>query len=229
MKKIILYYLFTPIKDPEAIRLWQTNLCESLGLTGRIIISEHGINGTLGGDLDNLKKYVSKNKSYVPFKKLTYKWSKGSGDDFPRLSVKVRDEIVTFGATKELRVDESGVVGGGKHIKPAQLHELVKNNEVVFMDGRNKYEAAVGRFKNAVIPDVNNTRDFIDEIKKPKYKNLKNKTVVTYCTGGIRCEVLSSLMKNRGFKDVYQIEGGIAKYIEKYDDKGLWEGSLYAS
>ncbi len=227
MQKVILYYLFTPIQDPEAIRLWQMNLCEGLNLRGRIIISEHGINGTLGGDLDDLKKYVTKNKGYKPFKKLTYKWSFGTREDFPRLSVKVRDEIVTFNAKDELRVDEKGVIGGGKHLKPEQLHRLIQNKEVVFLDGRNQYEAEVGRFKGAVIPKVNNTRDFISEIEKPEYDVMKNKAVVTYCTGGIRCEVLSSLMINRGFKEVYQIEGGIVKYLDKYGDNGLWEGSLY--
>jgi UPF0176 protein len=227
MQKVILYYLFTPITDPEAIRLWQASLCESLNLRGRIIISEHGINGTLGGNLDDLKRYVTKNKGYTPFKKLTYKWSEGSREDFPRLSVKVRDEIVTFNAKNELKVDEKGVVGGGKHLKPEQLHKLIEKKQVVFLDGRNQYEAEVGRFKDAVIPKVNNTRDFVKELEKPEYNELKNKPIVTYCTGGIRCEVLSSLMINRGFKEVYQIEGGIAKYLEKYGDKGLWEGSLY--
>jgi len=227
MKKVILYYLFTPIADPEAIKLWQADLCDKLELKGRIIISSHGINGTLGGELDNLKKYISRNKAYIPFKKLTYKWSESTGDDFPRLSVKVRDEIVTFGIADELEVTESGVVDGGKHIKPEKLHELIKEKEVVFMDGRNNYESAVGKFKNAVTPNVSNTRDFKNELDKPEYSELKGKTVVTYCTGGIRCEVLTSMMNKRGFKDVYQIEGGIAKYIEKYGDKGLWEGSLY--
>lgn len=227
MQKIILYYLFTPIKDPNAIKLWQLTLCEQLDLKGRIIISEHGINGTLGGDLDNLKKYVSKNKAFIPFKKITYKWSEGSSDDFPRLSVKVRDEIVTFGVPKKIKVDEKGIVGGGKHLKPEKLHELINQQDVVFFDGRNNYESAVGKFKNAVTPDVKNTRDFVNELEKPKYNKLKDKTVVTYCTGGIRCEVLTTIMKDKGFKDVYQIEGGIVKYLEKYGDKGLWEGSLY--
>jgi UPF0176 protein len=144
------------------------------------------------------------------------------------LSVKVRDEIVTFGATNELEVSEKGVINGGKHIKPEKLHELLKSKEeLILFDGRNDYESAVGKFKGAITPKVNNTRDFIKELDKPKYKKIKDKPVVTYCTGGIRCEVLTSLMKNRGFKEVYQIDGGIVKYIEKYGDKGLWEGSLY--
>ena len=227
MEKIILFYIFTPIKDPEAIKLWQKDACERLQLKGRIIISEHGINGTLGGNIQNLKKYVTNNKSYKAFKPITYKWSGGNGDDFPRLSIKVREEIVTFGAAKELKVNEKGVVGGGKHLKPEQLHKLIESKEVVMFDGRNDYESAVGKFKDAVTPKVNTTREFIKELDKPKYNKLKEKPIVTYCTGGIRCEILTSLMKNRGFKEVYQIDGGIVKYIEKYGDKGLWEGSLY--
>jgi UPF0176 protein len=88
-------------------------------------------------------------------------------------------------------------------------------------------EAAVGKFKGAVVPDTRNTRDFLDDLAGDKYNDIKDKPVVTYCTGGIRCEVLSSLMKKRGFKEVYQMDGGIAKYGETYKDDGLWEGSLY--
>lgn len=229
MQKIILYYKFVPIKDPEAVRLWQRALCEQLGLKGRILISEHGINGTLGGDIKSLKKYAKETKTFPAFKAMVFKWSDGSADDFPKLVVKVRKEIVTFGAPDELVVDEKGIVGGGKHLKPKQIHELVaeRGDEVVFFDGRNKREAAVGKFKDAVVPDVDHTRDFIDELDDPKYDNIKNKPVVTYCTGGIRCEVLSMLMKKRGFQEVYQIDGGIAKYGEEYSDDGLWEGSLY--
>lgn len=226
MQKILLYYKFMPLADPEAVKLWQKTLCESLNLKGRILLSKHGINGTVGGDIEDLKAYAKATKSY--FKGITFKWSDGTRDHFPKLSVKVRSEIVTFGAPDELKVDENGVVGGGKHLKPEQIHKLVEDRQdVVFFDGRNAYEAAVGKFKGAVVPQTRTTRDFLDELGSDKYKDIKDKPVVTYCTGGIRCEVLSALMKNRGFKEVYQIDGGIVKYGEKYGDKGLWEGSLY--
>jgi UPF0176 protein len=227
MQKIILYYKFAPVKDPEAIRLWQKTLCQNLNLKGRIIIAYHGINGTLGGEVQDLKQYAKATKAY--FKGLAFKWNDGGREDFPKLSVKVRPEIVTFDAAKEITVDNKGIQGGGKHLKPKEVHELVKRRgkEVVFFDGRNAYEAAVGRFKNAVVPDVEHSRDFIKELENPKYESIKDKPVVTYCTGGIRCEVLSMLMKNRGFKEVYQIDGGIVKYGEEYGDEGLWEGSLY--
>lgn len=228
-QKVILYYGFTPIPDPEAMRLWQWTLCENLGLRGRILISGHGINGTLGGGMSAVKRYVSATKKYPAFRRMDFKWSEGTGDDFPRLRVRVREEIVSFGAPDELEVDENGVVGGGTHLTPHGVNELVerRGDEVVFFDGRNAFEAAIGRFRNAVVPDVETTHDFVRELDSGKYDHLKDRPVVTYCTGGVRCEVLSSLMKRRGFREVYQIEGGIVRYGEQFADGGLWEGSLY--
>jgi len=227
--KIILYYKFVPVTDPEMTKLWQLGLCKSLGLQGRIIISKHGINGTLGGDLNSLRAYKSAMNKTTVFKGITYKWSDGGADSFPKLSVKVRDEIVTFRAADEIVVTEKGIQNGGKHLKPKQVHELLKErgDDVVFFDGRNKYEAEIGKFKGAVVPDVENTRDFAAELEDPKYNDIKDKPVVTYCTGGIRCEVLSAMMKNRGFKEVYQIDGGIVKYGQEYKDQGEWEGKLH--
>jgi len=227
MQKIILFYKFVPVKDPEAIRLWQRTLCETLQLKGRVLIAEHGINGTLGGDTASLKTYVKATKAY--FTDTKFKWSDGSRDDFPKLVVKVRPEIVTFGAADEIEVDEAGIVGGGQHLQPEEVHDLVnqRGDDVVFFDGRNAFEASVGKFKQALVPAVDRTRDFVEELEDPKYDAIKDKPVVTYCTGGIRCEVLSMLMKKRGFQEVYQIDGGIVKYGETYGDAGLWEGSLY--
>lgn len=223
-----MYYKFVPVADPEMTMRWQRELCSRLELKGRVIISRHGINGTLGGSLKSLRQYKSEMNKSVIFKGITYKWSEGSGQEFPRLSVKVRPELVAFGRPDEIMVDDKGVKNGGKHLKPAQLHKLVKeNDDVVFFDGRNAYEAKIGKFKNAVVPDTKTTHDFVKELESGKYNDIKDKPVVTYCTGGIRCEALSVLMKNRGFKDVYQIDGGIVKYGEKYGDDGLWEGALH--
>ena len=229
LPKVILYYGFAPIADPEAVRLWQKNLCESLGIKGRILISKHGINGTLGGEMQALKKYVRTTKEYPGFKKIDFKWSDGTGEDFPRLRIRVRDELVAFGAPDEIKVDINGVINGGKHLKPYEVDKLVeeRRDDVVFFDGRNAYEAKIGKFKNAVVPDTVTTRDFIKEIESGKYDELKEKPIVTYCTGGIRCEILSAVMVNRGFKEVYQIEGGIVRYGNKFADSSHWEGSLY--
>jgi UPF0176 protein len=145
------------------------------------------------------------------------------------MSVKARRELVGFQSSEdEFTVDEAGVVGGGVHLKPRQVHELIETygDDVIFFDGRNEHEAKIGKFKGAVVPNTNTSRDFIAELESDKYDDIKNKKVITYCTGGIRCEVISAMMKKRGFKDVYQIDGGIVKYGEAYGDDGLWEGSL---
>ena len=229
LNKILLYYRFTPLADPEAIRLWQWTLCDSLGLKGRIIISQHGINGTVGGPLSAVKKYIRATKEWPGFKGIDFKWSEGTGHDFPRLAVRVRDELVSFGAPQDLHVDESGVVNGGPHLSPAQVNELVetRGDEVVFFDGRNAFEAEIGRFKNAIVPEVETTHDFVKVLESGAYDHLKEKPIVTYCTGGVRCEVLSSLMLQRGFQEVYQVEGGIVRYGEAFGNEGLWEGSLF--
>lgn len=229
MQKIILYYKFIPVADPTMTMRWQRELCTRLNLKGRVLISEHGINGTLGGDIENLRQYKREMNKSVIFKGITYKWSDGTDSDFPKLQVKVRPELVALNAADEIIVTEKGVENGGKHLKPKQVHKLLeeRGSEVVFFDGRNKYEAEIGKFKNAVVPDVETSRDFAKELDDPKYNDIKDRPVVTYCTGGIRCEVISAMMRNRGFKEVYQIDGGIVKYGETYGDDGEWEGKLH--
>lgn len=227
--KIVLFYVFTPLQDPEAIRLWQLAVGESLGLRGRIIISPHGINATVGGDLPDVKRYVRATRTYPAFAAADIKWSEGRGDDFPRLSVKVRPEIVTFGVPDEVAVSGDGVVDGAVRLSPEELHQLVaeRGDEVVFLDGRNEIEAQIGKFSGAVVPPVTTTRDFVPLIESGVFDEYKNRPLVTYCTGGVRCEVLSALLRHRGFNEVYQLDGGIVRYGERYGDEGLWEGSLY--
>jgi UPF0176 protein len=225
--KIVLFYVFTPLADPEAVRLWQRDLAESLALRGRVLVSRHGVNGTLGGDLPDVKRWLKKTRQHPAFAGLDVKWSEGTGADFPRLSVKVRDELVAFGSPDELEVDETGVVGTGERLSPDELHDLVEREQVTFFDGRNEYESRIGRFRGAVVPDVATTRDFVAELDSGRYDHLKDEPVVTYCTGGVRCEVLSSLMTARGFSRVYQLDGGVVRYGERFGDDGLWDGSLY--
>nr|WP_243752059.1 rhodanese-related sulfurtransferase [Leucobacter weissii] len=245
----MLYYAFAPISDPEAVRLWQLELCRSLGLRGRVIVSPHGINGTVGGELDACKRYLRRTREYAPFAGLEAKWSDGSGfepdapellhgedrsapwrrsADFPKLSVKARDELVAFGIPDETRVDGRGVVGGGVRLTPEAVNALVdeRGDEVVFFDGRNAWEAEIGRFRGAVVPEVRTTHDFIGRIDRGDFDAIKDRPVVTYCTGGIRCEILSAAMRRRGFAEVYQLDGGVVRYGEAFGNSGLWEGSL---
>lgn len=228
MGKIVLFYVFAPLADPDAIRLWQRALCEANGLRGRILVSRHGINVTVGGEIRAVKRYVRATKEYAAFAGAEITWSDGSAEDFPALSVRVRDEIVTFGVPEEIEVGADGVRGGGTRLTPDEVHALLEEKpDAVFFDGRNAIEAEIGRFAGAVVTPAKTTRDFVSLLESGEYDHLKGRPVITYCTGGVRCEVLSAMMRHRGFGEVYQLDGGIARYGERFGDRGLWEGSMY--
>jgi UPF0176 protein len=239
----VLYYKFTPVGDPELLRLWQWELCRNLDLRGRILISPHGINGTLGGDRKALRTYINACKAYEPLGEMDVKWDFSVQEvPFPRLSVKARKEIVTFNFP-ELKVNYRGVIGGGTHLDADGLHELISSvaaanqkpvhevigNDLLFLDARNDYEYAVGRFKGALNPKVVNAKEFVPFIESGAIDAFKDKPVVTYCTGGIRCEILTPILKARGFTNVFQIEGGIIRYLQRsLNSQRLWEGRVYS-
>ena len=127
LDKVILYYGFAPIADTDAVKLWQKTLCESLGIKGRIIVSPHGINGTLGGKMEDLKKYVKATKAYPGFKKIDFKWSDGTGSDFPKLKIKLRPELVAFGNPDEIKVDENGEPFGSM-LEDIVLEKIAEHN-----------------------------------------------------------------------------------------------------
>ena len=186
VERILLHYRIVALPDPQAIALWQEALCERWGLRGRIIVSPQGLNGTVGGEVGALKQYAKATRRHPGFRDLELKWSDGSAADFPRLSVKVRRELVGFGAPDEVAVDEQGVVDGGMRVSPQQLDDMVAQREdLVLFDGRNAWEARIGRFQGAVVPDVETSRDFAAELDSGAYDHLKDRPVVTYCTGGI--------------------------------------------
>src|SRR5699024_5386432 len=170
-------------------------------------IAPQGINGTVGGNIKAVKEYVKSTRAYPAFQGLEVKWSEGSDADFPRISVKVKTELVAFGRPEENHVQHGNqVLGTAKHLSSQEVNELVSNREaqgnpVTFFAGRNAFEAQIGKFKNAVVPDTTTTRDFIAELESGKYDHLKDQPIITYCTGGIRCEALTVLMANRGFKE----------------------------
>ena len=221
MHKIILYYKFTPVTDPETTRLWQEAVCQRLNLRGRIIVAEHGINGTLAGRIEDLRAYKKAMNATATFKGIEYKWSQGHRDDFPKLSVKVRPELVTLAPNQKFDVFNSST-----GLRPDQWHQYLKDNpEVTVLDARNYYESEIGSFKakNLVKPNIKTFKQI-----KATLKTLpKQKPVLTYCTGDIRCEYLSAYMKHKGFKQVYHLDGGIVKYGQTYQDDGHWVGKCY--
>jgi UPF0176 protein len=219
MQKIILYYKFVPLTDPVMTMRWQRELCMRLNLQGRIIISEHGINGTLGGDLDDVKSYVKEMNLTPQFKNVEYKWSDGAREDFPKLSIKVRKELVTLDPEADFDVFDKGTP-----LRPEAWHAYLEEHpDAIIFDARNNYESQVGKFKNAITPDIKTFKDVKDELDKLP----KDQPVLTYCTGDIRCEYLSAYMKHKGFQDVYHLDGGIVKYGQAYGDAGFWEGKCY--
>lgn len=219
---IILFYKYVHIDNPELLRISQRVLAEKLDLKGRMIIANEGINGTFEGTAKQIELYVEKLLKDPRFSDVHIKRSSGNGTAFPKLSIKVRPEIV---ATHLGEDDVDPTKTTGKYIQAEELHEWIHSGkEFVIVDMRNDYEFNVGKFENSIFPDFNNFRDLKEKVSV--LDNLKDKTIVTVCTGGVRCEKASGFLVKHGFKDVYQLYGGIVTYMEKYPGEDF-QGSLY--
>lgn len=220
--EVLLFYKYTHIADPQQLMEQQRMLCNKLQLTGRIIIAEEGINATLEGTKDKTKQYQNILLADPRFSETDIKCSEGTGEAFPKLSIKVRDEIVSahLGAS-----DINPYVVTGKYLTADELHEwFEQGREFYIVDMRNDYEQKSGYFENSMLSQFGNFRDLPSIL--PKLKNLKHKTVVTVCTGGVRCEKASGFLVNNGFTDVYQLYGGIVTYMEKFPNRH-YKGKLY--
>lgn len=220
--EILLYYLYTNVEDPEALRIEQLELCETLNLKGRIIIGREGVNGTVGGLRADTQAYVDACTTHPLLRDMQFKRSEGIENAFPKLNIKVRPEIVNAKLGKDdLHPNEIT----GVHLSPDDLHQWYQNNEdFVVIDMRNSYEYELGRFKGSVDPGM---RRFEDLPKKmPELEQFKDKKVLTVCTGGVRCEKASGYLVKKGFTDVYQLDGGMVSYMEKYPGENF-EGSLF--
>jgi UPF0176 protein len=224
MGKIILYYKYVSIEFPKRILKWQEKLCAELNLKGRIILAQEGINGTLGGSDEAIQQYKLALQAHADFADIDFKESPGDQSCFPRLSIKVKNEIVNLGIDPELICAKNS----GTHLSPEQANELLlKNpNDLVILDARNHYESHVGAFKDALKPDIKTFRQlpvYIDQ----HLEQFKDKQVLMYCTGGVRCERASAYLKSKNVAThVYQLEGGIHRYIEQYPE-GFFEGKNY--
>ncbi len=223
MYTIILFYKYVKIKATHEEMVKQRAVCEALGLFGRMIVAEEGINGTFEGTTENIEKYITWMNGRKGFMDIHWKKSAGTGEAFPRLSIKVRNEIVSLHLGKEKDIDPRKFTGA--HLKPEKLKEWYdQGKEFYIVDMRNSYELKVGKFENTVFPGMENFRDLKEKVNE--IKNLKDKTVLTVCTGGVRCEKASGYLKREGFTDVHQLDGGIVSYMEKYPGQDF-KGSLY--
>lgn len=258
MHEILLYYKYTHIAEPEDLRRQQRELCERLNCLGRIIIATEGINGTIEGLVENTTEYIRIMRSDPRFSNINFKRSNGTGSSFPRLSIKVRSEIVgSHLGEHDLNPNEIT----GQYITAEELHGWIHNEnrsagrsegrsevepqdkniseekninnseakgknkkEFYIIDMRNEYEHKIGFFKDSLRPSLKNFRDLPALL--PTLEHLKNKIVVTVCTGGVRCEKASGLLLKNGFQKVYQLSGGIVTYMEKYPEEDF-QGKLY--
>lgn len=222
MHQIVLFYKYTPITNPKALMDAQRDLCTELDLKGRLIIATEGVNGTFEGTKENIGKYISAMKADARFADIHFKLSEGTGDAFPRLSIKVRAEIVSSHLGEK---DIDPRVTTGKYLQAEELHKWIHNGkEFYIVDMRNDYEFEVGHFVGSILPPLKNFRDLSGIL--PTLKSLKDKTVVTVCTGGVRCEKASGFLVKNGFNDVYQLYGGIVTYMERYPNEDF-KGTLY--
>jgi predicted sulfurtransferase len=224
MNSIILFYKYIFIEHPNTILKWQQQLCTQLALKGRIILAHEGINGTLGGTHENLELYKQEMLAHLLFGQIDFKQTNNTGDHFPRLRVVVKKEIVNLGIDPSLLpADQCGT-----HLDPAQAHNLIaqKPDNLLIIDCRNKVESAIGTMLGAIKPNIAHFRDFPTYIDQ-HLDDLKNKRVLMYCTGGVRCERASAYIKSKGIaQEVYQIKGGIHRYIEQFPD-GFFRGKNY--
>lgn len=218
--KIILFYKFTLITDPEKFRDEQKKLCSSFNLKGRMLIASEGINATFEGREEDINKYQSNLRENDLFKDVVFKESDGTGRAFTRLEVKVRNEVVTLGAGQFDVEKETAPV-----ITADQLQKMYENKEdFTILDLRNDYEVKVGHFENTINPEIQNFRELPQKLKE--LSHLKGKKVVAVCTGDIRCEKATCLMRREGFSNLFHLKDGIHDYMQKYPAK-RFKGSLF--
>jgi len=216
--KTITFYKFVNIPSPEELMGYFRGLCEALDLKGRILIGEEGVNAGISGKDDSVEIFKRKIQEKRSFKNLTFREHPVKENSYHKLVVKVRKEIITLG----LGVDMTKTA---EHIFPETLKNWVdKNEDFVILDIRNNYEAEIGKFNGAKVLPIKTFFEFPKALET--ISDLKDKKIVTYCTGGIRCEKATALMKSKGFKQVFQLEGGIINYVDKFPNQGF-EGDVF--
>ena len=217
-------YKFVEIDDLLSLQINLYEICEKNNIMGTILIANEGINGTISGKTNEINQTISLLKSDKRFANIEIKYSSTDKQPFHRMKVRLKKEIVTIGLPE---INPNKKVG--TYVKPDDWNDLISDPDVVVIDTRNKYETKIGSFHNALDPETSSFREFPDWVKKFKSsKENANKKIAMFCTGGIRCEKASSLMKEEGFEDVYHLQGGILKYLETIDkENSLWNGECF--
>ncbi|MFC7370565.1 rhodanese-related sulfurtransferase [Fictibacillus iocasae] len=223
MYEVLLFYKYVKIDDPSAFKEEHVQACKELGIVGRIIVAEEGLNGTVSGAPEQTNAYMALLQSDERFSDMIFKVESSAVQAFKKIKIKVKPEIVNFNLADDVNPNETT----GTHLSPKEWLEAMQQEDVVILDARNTYEYDLGHFKNAIRPDIETFRELPDWIRN-NFSQYKEKKVLTYCTGGIRCEKFSGFLVKEGFKDVSQLDGGIITYGYDPEVKGkLWDGKCY--
>src|SRR5690554_2147310 len=216
---ILLYYCYAEIEDPEAYRQEHHLFCIENNIRGRVIVSDEGLNGTISGLRQDCIRYMDYVKSDPRFAKTDFKIDYYHQHAFSKINVRYKEEIV-HSSLRHLNPN----IKTGKHLAPNEFKKMKDGDDVVLLDVRSNYEHELGKFKNAITLDIENFRDFPEKLQE--LEHLKNRKIITYCTGGVKCEKASAYLLERGFQDVYQLHGGIIRYgIEEESED--FEGKCY--
>ena len=222
--KVAAFYAFADLLNLEELQRTFAYFLKKEDIKGTVLLAHEGINGTIAGTeagIDRFKNFLKLNKLY---ESQNFKTSACKEDPFPRLKVKLKDEIVSIG--NEL-ADPTKIVG--EYVQPEDWNSLISQEDVLVLDTRNTYEFSIGTFEKSIQPETTNFREFPDWLESLESSGIdKNHKVAMFCTGGIRCEKASSLMKAKGFKNIYHLQGGILNYVEKIDkEESLWKGECF--
>lgn len=224
MGKILLYYKYVSIEYPKRVLKWQQQICRDLNLKGRILIGHEGVNGTVGGEEQAIERYKITMRKNPLFADIDFKESTGDASYFPKMEIKVKKEVVHMGIDPE----QLTVENTGDHLNADEVHMLLSNkpDNLVILDARNNYEWRIGKFQDAITPDIKNFRELPDYIDQ-NIEQFKDKQVLMYCTGGVRCERATAYLNQKNVaQKVFQIDGGIVRYCEKYPE-GFFRGKNY--
>ena len=221
--RVLLYYNYTKIENPEQFAKEHLALCKSLGLKGRILVAEEGINGTASGTIEATQQYMDWMHNDERFKDTWFKIDESEGHAFRKMFVRPRKELVAL----NLEEDVDPLRLTGEYLDPKSFKEALLEEDTIVLDARNDYEYDLGHFRGAIRPDIRNFRELPEWIRENKEKFM-DKKVVTYCTGGIRCEKFSGWLLREGVENVAQLHGGIATYGKDPEVKGeMWDGKMY--
>ncbi|WP_344911161.1 rhodanese-related sulfurtransferase [Amphibacillus indicireducens] len=218
------YYQYVKIEDPEQFAQDHKAFCQELGLKGRILIANEGINGTASGTIEATQAYMDAMHADPRFSQMPFKIDPADGHTFQKLKVKSRPELVTLRLGEE---DINPLKVTGNYLAPDEFYQAMQDENTVVIDARNDYEYDLGHFRGAVRPEIKTFRELPDWIEENQ-EQFEGKRILTYCTGGIRCEKFSGWLVEKGFDDVHQLHGGIATYAKHPEVKGqLWDGKMY--